>query len=751
VKPVKVLTEETKHVSPRPNHKVLNPRKARMNPEASHPHSGKNIASHDHGRRRFLQLLGLISLAPFAERLAFAQAIAKVPETDFTLQPNYFGHFAELPVGAVKPLGWTKAWLERQGTGLTGHPENMGYPFDTCMLGGHIPAPSFAHGDNWWRYEQSGYFFDGVTRLNHLIDDPNVQRIHRQAIDEIMTGSSDSGYGTSVFAWPNAVIGRGVAADYSAASTPAERAAFAAVIERVVLPNPWPHGRDGVNAETGLYLYAHTGDPRFLDFATQAYKNYLSDTDSFCTKEKITGSEAFNCHGVTAAESLKMLALMYLYSGDPEALSLTTAAFEKVIAKGLMPDGVPVSSEFLGTAEFNSLHETCDISDWTWSMGYCLMTTGDPKWADIIERSIFNALPGAVTKDFKQFQYFSSANQVLATSTSSHNVLTRMSYRAAHDTECCGGNVNRAMPNYVIRQWMKLPASSERPGVAAVFYGPSELTAEIAGQLVIIIQTTDYPFRDTITFKVQTKHPVFFDLTLRIPTWCKSAMVTVNKKPYSGKLDPGTFSTISRLFKNKDVIQLKLPMEVRTEDWFDGQSTVFVRGPLVYTLDITEKRVEVMKDTPHVEESLNGNLIQGFPAVEFTPVSEWRFGIDPAIRADLTQIKVVETEMSVNPFVPGQAPVHLELPLRLLPNWKPEWTAEPALDANGKPVYVVNPQSLPKGKELEAIQAPTPQKLVPYGATHLRLTTLPVIRSEMAPASSGASGTDRAAVIEYVE
>jgi hypothetical protein len=310
----------------------------------------------------------------------------------------------------------------------------MGYPFDTCMLGGHIPAPDFPHGENWWRYEQSGYFFDGVTRLSHLIDDSNVQRIHRQAIDDILTNSSNGGYGMSVFLWPNAVIGRGVAADYSAAGTPAEKAALAAVIERVVLTNPWPHGRDGVNAETGLYLYAHTGDPRFLEFAAQAYKNYLSDTDSFCTEEKITSSEAFNCHGVTAAESLKMLALMYLYGGDPDALSLTKSAFEKVIAKGLMPDGVPVSSEFLETAEFNSLHETCDISDWTWSMGYCLMATGDPKCADIIERSIFNALPGAVTKDFRQFQYFSSANQVLATSTSSHNMLTRMSYRAAHDT-----------------------------------------------------------------------------------------------------------------------------------------------------------------------------------------------------------------------------------------------------------------------------------------------------------------------------
>ena len=681
---------------------------------------------HDRNRRDFLRLLGLTTLAPFAERLALAQAAAAITPTT-AAAPKYFGHFTELPVGAVQPLGWTKQWLERQGTGLTGHPENMGYPFDTCMLGGTIPAPKVKHGDNWWRYEQSGYFFDGVTRLSHLIDDPGVHRLHRQGIDDILTNSTDRGYGSSVFLWPNAVIGRGVVADYSAATTPAQKAALAALIERVVLTNPWPYGRDGVNAETGLSLYAHTGDPRFLDLATQAYKNYLTEKDSFCTKQKITGPEAFKEHGVTAAETLKMLALMYLYSGDPEALTLTTTAFDKVIAKGLMPDGAPVSSEFLGTAEFNSLHETCDISDWTWSMGYCMMATGDAKWADIIERSIFNALPGAVTKDFRQFQYFSCANQILATSTSSHNDLTRMSYRAAHDTECCGGNVNRAMPNYVIRQWMKLPASSPRPGLAAVFYGPSEVTTEIDGQPVTITQSTDYPFRDTITFKVQTKRPVLFDLTLRIPGWCKSAKLTVNKRPYPGTFEAGTFATISRRFKHNDIIQLTLPMEPRTEDWFDGQSVVILRGPLVYSLDIAEKRVELTKDIPRVEKNLNGNLIQGFPAVEFTPASEWRFGIDPATKADLNQIKVVESPMSANPFVPGQAPVHLELPLRHLPKWKPDWTAEPAPSADSGVADVTTPAKLPSKRELRDAEAATKQRLVPYGSTHIRLTTLPLI------------------------
>jgi hypothetical protein len=46
----------------------------------------------------------------------------------------YYGKFSELPVGSVQPRGWIQQWLERQAQGLTGHPENLDYPYDTCIF-----------------------------------------------------------------------------------------------------------------------------------------------------------------------------------------------------------------------------------------------------------------------------------------------------------------------------------------------------------------------------------------------------------------------------------------------------------------------------------------------------------------------------------------------------------------------------------------------------------------------------------------
>jgi hypothetical protein len=85
-------------------------------------------------RREFLHLLAFASLASFAAPFSFADPVVD--------KPKYFGAFSELSVGAVKPQGWTLQFLKRQAQGLSGHPENMAYPYDTCMLAGVIPPPS---------------------------------------------------------------------------------------------------------------------------------------------------------------------------------------------------------------------------------------------------------------------------------------------------------------------------------------------------------------------------------------------------------------------------------------------------------------------------------------------------------------------------------------------------------------------------------------------------------------------------------
>ena len=70
----------------------------------------------------------------------------------------------------VKPQGWIMEYLQTQKAGLTGHPEALSYPYTTNLWDGEIPRMG-KHGRDWWRYEQTAYYTDGLIRLGYLIDD----------------------------------------------------------------------------------------------------------------------------------------------------------------------------------------------------------------------------------------------------------------------------------------------------------------------------------------------------------------------------------------------------------------------------------------------------------------------------------------------------------------------------------------------------------------------------------------------------
>jgi hypothetical protein len=686
-----------------------------------------------HSRRQFIKNSALFVGAGMSFPLlrVFADdtnAPVALPEEIYDFAPpgklkvEYHGRFAELPVGSVMPRGWIKGWLQRQVDGLTGHPENLAYPYDTCMFAGKIPPPPVAHGQNWWGYEQSGYFMDGAVRLNYLIDNADAKKIPAANIKYILENSGAGKLGESYWGWPNTVVGRALMAEYSATGD----AKVAQTLSDCLLGTRGFSGRDGLLAEEALYLYGLSGDPRLLEIAKRSYDRYfISDPRSFSQVDKIRGDKPLREHGVTAAEQLKLLPLMFCYTGDKEALELANLAYRKVEGDSLMPDGGIVSSESMSTTAFNSMHETCDITDWSWSFGYMLMASGDAHWADRVEQATFNALPGAVTKDFKQLQYFSSANQILCSDTACTRIApTRMSYRTAHETECCTGNVNRAMPNYVTRMWMRMDG-----GIAATLFGPSEVSADINGQRVTITQETDYPFRETISFKVKMAKPATFDFGLRIPEWCDAASVKVNGKSASVESKPGTFAILKREFHDGDVVTLNLPMKVELKDWFAGGAVSVQRGPLVYSLKIDEKRVESQRDPDAIRRVLKGNNVQGFPAVEFFPASEWRYGMESAQKNAPQKFKVIESPMTENPFLAVTAPVRIEVPLRVLPQWEAAWKPvlePPPADLKLSPK---NPAALPGADESQSAGRSETMTLLPYGSTHLRLTTLPVIKT----------------------
>lgn len=678
---------------------------------------------------------------------------AKQTTTSVPVAPHAV--FAEGMIDKIQPEGWLKEILERQRDGLAGHPEAMAYPFNTVLWAGELKRDSESRGADWWRFEQTAYYLDGITRLGFLLDDQkfldtwqeNIEYVlahplpakagmtEEEAMQQLQRGrrprsfdaqvSADPeaqkrfeqmqarmkernarqarilmadrsegrlGPETGSMAWPFAVFFRAVQAYYEATGDPR----IPEALEKNYLSyslDELAQDRYVINVEGILWTYALTGNQALLDLAVNAWER----GESNMTQETALDDSEFHMHGVTMNELLKVPLLLYAYTGEEKYLQAALHAEEKMEAPNMLIDGINSSSEALAGNDPLASHETCDISDYTWTMGYYLMVTGDGQWADRIEKGIFNGGFGAITKDFKTMQYFSCPNQFIATGNSNHNAfkygLTWMQYRPIHETECCIGNLHRYFPNYVARMWMK-----DRKGQpVAALYGPSSVEYELGkGITVKIEEKTAYPFEEQVCFEFSFfkngkpyAKAVDMDFTYRIPGWVKGQ-------------ETG-FKTVSKQWKTGDTFTVDLPMEIEIVD-NPVIGTSVQRGPVVYSYAIPAN----VEEDPAIYENLAGKVSANpdFKSWSMTPAGKWNYAL---VKDGLKDLKVEKTGAQGFPFDLETVPLKIRVPVTGVKGWTlKENRFTPAL-----------PETFKTEGKVEYID------LVPYGSTTLRVTIFP--------------------------
>ncbi len=632
----------------------------------------------------------------------------------------------EIRFSQVKPCGWLREMLEKERDGFPGHLDEIGYPFNLpCWTLKSLADGGF---EQWWPYEQTGYWMDSMLRTALLLRDEDMLGKFRAIVDTSIEKAEEDGFigpdelkiHTGRYQWPHAVYFRGVYALWSA--TGEEK--YLKALERhfMLEGNQFDEDRTAVCIETMLRVAEATQNEALYE---KAGRNYLelqqkcADTVDYGYR-KMLSDVSTSIHGVTLNEVGRLPAIYYSYFGDSEQLKAVEHLFEKILADHMLPDGVHSSTE--GTCGNRSLnaHESCDISDFTWSMGYLLAATGDGKYADLLERAMLNAAPGAIGPDFKTVQYFSSVNQVRAGRTSCHVArfenTSRMAYQPHHYPECCVGNIGRAYPNYVARMYFE-----DAEGVVLALYGDSEY----AGKGLKITQTGGYPFSDTLTFDISCDHPVETALKFRIPGWCMGAQLTLNGKNIPVHPVKG-FASLRAVFKDGDQITLRLPMTFTSHISSEG-GVYFDYGPLLLTLKIEEE---------WTQDALEPRQTADFPAWNIEPKTEWRYAVSGNESAEL-----IQNAFSDRPWWSGY-PCEFRLTARKLTGWDFLRKEAPGRKTSGNEEGIdarqialgatevtddlVQTPPLPEKQEIAAWLGDEEQiTLVPYGCTNLRLTVFP--------------------------
>lgn len=652
----------------------------------------------------------------FLQWAALGSAALTLPSRSLAAGPVYYGAFHELEPGEVHPEGWLKTVLERQARELGSQLPQVSWPFTWPYWNGEARTEGTASYDVWGPWEQTAYWIDGATRLAIVLGDEQLLRVASAPVDYTLTHPRPDGYlGPANFAdpagdyyrWPHTVFFRAAMAVAGYRRDPG----VASTIARHYVVDRADYGlrtRDVTNIEIMLWAWEHTGDPRLLALAERTWRTFEQVRaidqrgDGDLAPQRVFSDLPIKSHGVSYAEQSKLPFLLYLQTGRREYLDFALAAQKRIFDHHMLIDGIPSTSEFYAGTTGRDAHETCDISDHMWNWGYALQASGDGIWGDRIERACFNAAMGAIRKDWKGIQYLSSPNQVLATPDPN---LTggpdRYDYapNPGKHIACCGGNVHRILPNYAIRMWMRTSH-----GIAATLYGPCSVKTTIAGQLVEILEETEYPFGDRIQFTIRAATSLEFPLSLRLPAWCSRPSVLLNGKHIEMPPAKTGFVVIRRRFAPGDVIELNLPMSTAVSQWPE-KGIALELGPLAYSLPVKEDWTSSV--IPHWSTA-------EFPVWSATPASPWNYAFAPSGGQLDREAKFEHAASSGDPWL--DPPVRLQVPATLLPDWQievdpknPRRRFTPSLPLNASPARAVETISL-----------------VPLGTTHLRMTVLPI-------------------------
>ncbi len=613
--------------------------------------------------------------------------------------------FTKLPTGSVTPKGWIRQQLLLQAEGLCGRmPEVSDYL--KYEGNGWVDADS---SDGW---EEVPYWLRGFGDLGYVLGDPRIIALATKWVHGIMASQSPDGWfgpknlRTSLDGgpdmWPHMPILNALQSyheytgDTHVFTFLTKYFQFQDQVAAGQFIKSWAGARWGDNIETIHWLYNRTGGTWLLDLAKRIHENSADYTNGMPT-----------WHNVNVSQGFREPAQFWLQSKEARHLDAVYRNYDHVMdLYGQFAGGGFAGDENSrpGFGDPRQGFETCGIVEFMHSFEMLTRISGDPLWADRCEYIAFNSLPAAFDPLGKVTHYITSANSIQLDNTPKGNDFQNGFPMQAlkpgiHDYRCCPHNYGMGWPYYAQEMWL----ATTDGGLCASLYGASEVRARVGdGQSVTLTQETEYPFGDTVNFRIDAPQAVSFPLYLRVPGWCSAPTVRVNGKPVAVRAGAQCYVVVEREWQAGDSVSLHLPMAVSVRTWEKNQDSVSVdHGPLTYSLAIREKWHRYAGT-------------ERWPEYEVYPNSAWNYGLelDKTNPAQSFDIMRKGGRPSDNPWTHASSPVELRAKARIIPNWQAD---------RHDVVSVLQPSPARTAQPVETVT------LIPMGAARLRITSFPTV------------------------
>jgi hypothetical protein len=418
-------------------------------------------------------------------------------------------------------------------------------------------------------------------------------------------------------------------------------------------------------------LYHATGVQRYLELARyfvneRGQQPYYYDLEAQTRHEDPTAfwahTYAYMQAHVPVREQSEVtghaVRAMYLYSamadlanelGNAELLAACERLWDDLCLKRMyITGGIGPSASNEGFTTHYDLPdetayaETCAAVGLVFWNHRMLQFNGDGKYADVMERALYNGTISGVSLDGCTFFYVNP----LASKGAHHR-------KGWFDCACCPPNIARLIASvggYVYSQgdrdaWIHL-------------YAEGEGKLQVGEKKVTLRQVTRYPWDGDISLMVQIDSPTEFTLHMRIPSWCQQYRVAVNGVPVTQTSRPvNGYLSIERTWATGDSVYLELEMPVTyvqaNPNVHQALGRVALqRGPVVYCLEGCDHgnipldelivRGDVAADAifrPEYRATLLGGVVVLKGTGKRTPEQDWESKL---YSAKMTQLEPIE-------------------------------------------------------------------------------------------------------------
>ncbi len=376
------------------------------------------------------------------------------------------------------------------------------------------------------------------------------------------------------------------------------------------------------------WLLDERGHKRARGYTWTEWKDtaYAQDVVPVKQQKEITG------HAVRAMYMYTGAADVAAQTGDQGYMNAMKTVWDDVVHRNMyITGGIGSSGNNEGFSVDYDLPneqaycETCaSVGMVFWNQRMNLLT-GESKYFDVLERSLYNGALDGLSLSGDRFFY----GNPLA----SNGKHFRKEW---FGTACCPSNIARlvaSLGDYVY--------NTSSNGIWVNLFVASNTSVTIGKIRVAIDQKSNYPWEGDVTINVNPEKKIKFDMYVRIPGWAVGETVPgdlyhflktpsakfilkVNGRDADYQMENG-YAVIKREWKKGDVIQLNLPMDVqevaaRESISADVDRVALQRGPLVYCVEGADNDGQawniLMPENTTFKTSFQKDLLNGVVTIQ---------------------------------------------------------------------------------------------------------------------------------------